>query len=77
MDKCKSIVNAFALGGEVVIEYAIELKRIFGQNTFVLGYSNDVMAYIPNSAILTEGGYEGASSQIVYGLPSTWLPILK
>ncbi len=62
----------FILGGEVVIEYAIELKRIFGQGIFVLGYSNDVMAYIPNSAILREGGYEGASSQIVYGLPGTW-----
>ncbi len=61
-----------ALGGEVVVEYANALKRIFGQDIFVLGYSNDVMAYIPNLAILREGGYEGASSQMVYGLPSTW-----
>ncbi len=62
----------FVLGGEVVVEYAIELKRIFGEEIFVLGYSNDVMAYIPTSAILREGGYEGASSQMVYGLPNTW-----
>lgn len=61
-----------ALGGEVVVEYANELKKIFGQEIFVLGYSNDVMAYIPNVAILREGGYEGASSQMVYGLPNTW-----
>lgn len=61
-----------ALGGEVVIEYAIELKRRLGQDIFVLGYTNDVMAYIPNSVILKEGGYEGASSQMVYGMPSTW-----
>jgi hypothetical protein len=61
-----------ALGGEVVVEYANALKRIFGQDIFVLGYSNDVMAYIPNAAILREGGYEGASSQMVYGLPNTW-----
>lgn len=60
------------LGGEVVVEYAIELKRIFGQNVFVLGYSNDVMSYIPTAKILQEGGYEGASSQMVYGLPNTW-----
>lgn len=60
------------LGGEVVVEYANALKRIFGDETFVLGYSNDVMAYIPNLAILKEGGYEGASSQMVYGLPNTW-----
>lgn len=60
------------LGGEVVVEYAIELKRIFGQNIFVLGYSNDVMSYIPTAKILQEGGYEGATSQMVYGLPNTW-----
>jgi len=60
------------LGGEVVVGYAVELKRIFGQDVFVLGYSNDVMAYIPTAAILREGGYEGASSQMVYGLPSPW-----
>jgi hypothetical protein len=60
------------LGGEVVVGYAIELKRIFGQNIFVLSYSNDVMSYIPTAKILQEGGYEGASSQMVYGLPNTW-----
>ncbi|MEQ9439242.1 MAG: neutral/alkaline non-lysosomal ceramidase N-terminal domain-containing protein [Cyclobacteriaceae bacterium] len=62
----------FSLGGELVVEYAIQLKRIFGPNIFVLGYSNDVMAYIPSARILQEGGYEGASSQMVYGLPGTW-----
>lgn len=61
-----------SLGGELVIAYAIELKRIFGQHIFVMGYSNDVMAYVPSAVILREGGYEGASSQMVYGLPATW-----
>lgn len=65
------------LGGEVVVEYAIELKRIFGQGAFVLGYSNDVMSYIPTAKILLEGGYEGASSQMVYGLPNTWKPDIE
>jgi len=60
------------LGGEVVVEYAIELKRIFGPNIFVFGYSNDVMSYIPTAKILQEGGYEGATSQTVYGMPNTW-----
>jgi hypothetical protein len=60
------------LGGELVVEYAIELKRIFGPEIFVLGYSNDVMAYIPSTTIMREGGYEGASSQSAFGLPSTW-----
>lgn len=62
----------FSLGGELVVDYAIELKRIFGQDIFVVGYSNDVMAYIPSATILREGGYEGESSQRVYGLPTTW-----
>lgn len=60
------------LGGEAVIEYAIQLKQIFGQDIFVLGYSNDVMAYIPTSAIINEGGYEGASSVMTTDLPSIW-----
>ncbi|MEX2594568.1 MAG: neutral/alkaline non-lysosomal ceramidase N-terminal domain-containing protein [Anditalea sp.] len=60
------------LGGELVVEYAIQLKKIFGPDIFVMGYSNDVMAYIPSITILREGGYEGATSQMVYGLPSTW-----
>ena len=65
------------LGGEPVVEYAIELKRIFGQDLFVLGYSNDVMAYIPSAAVLREGGYEGALSQMAVGLPATWAPDIE
>ncbi len=60
------------LGGELVIQYAIELKKIFGQEIFVMGYANDVMAYIPSEIILQEGGYEGESSHMVYGLPAKW-----
>ncbi|OIN60860.1 neutral/alkaline non-lysosomal ceramidase N-terminal domain-containing protein [Arsenicibacter rosenii] len=62
----------FSFGGELVIAYTIACKQRFGQDVFVMGYSNDVMGYIPSATILTEGGYEGASSQMVYGLPSTW-----
>lgn len=62
----------FSFGGELVIEYAIECKKRFGLDIFVMGYSNDVMGYIPSATILKEGGYEGASSQMVYGLPSVW-----
>jgi len=60
------------LGGELVVDYAIEIKRIFGFDTFVMGYTNDVMSYIPSARILREGGYEGESSQMVYGMPSPW-----
>lgn len=64
----------FSFGGELVVEYAIECKKRFGPDLFVMGYSNDVMGYIPSATILKEGGYEGASSQMVYGLPSKWDP---
>jgi len=62
----------FVLGGEVVVDYAIRLKRLFGQDIFVMAYSNDVMAYIPTARVLREGGYEGLTSQIFYGLPAAW-----
>ncbi|MCC5936247.1 MAG: neutral/alkaline non-lysosomal ceramidase N-terminal domain-containing protein [Lunatimonas sp.] len=62
----------FNMGGEVTVAYANELKAAYGQDSFVMAYSNDVMGYIPSEIILDEGGYEGYSSQMVYGLPSTW-----
>lgn len=61
-----------ALGGEVTVEYAIKLKELLGRDLFVLGYSNDVMNYIPSERILEEGGYEGHLSHMVYGLPNKW-----
>jgi len=61
-----------ALGGEVVVEYALELKKMFGPDIFVMAYANDEAAYIPSETVLAEGGYEGESSQKVYGLPAKW-----
>lgn len=62
-----------ALGGELVVDYQIRLKHELGQNrTWVTGYANDVMAYIPSERVLNEGGYEGDSSMIVYQRPSKW-----
>ena len=62
-----------ALGGELVVDYQIRLKRELGNNrTWVTGYANDVMAYIPSERVLEEGGYEGDSSMIYYQKPSKW-----
>ena len=66
-----------SMGGELVIEYAIGLKKLFGRDIFVMGYCNDVMAYIPSVTVLNEGGYEGDTSQQVYGLPSKWTPDIE
>lgn len=61
------------LGGEVVVDYAVRLKRERrGTRTWVAAYANDVMAYIPSKRVLLEGGYEGGGSNVYYGLPSLW-----
>ncbi|MCS6978216.1 MAG: hypothetical protein NZM31_14580, partial [Gemmatales bacterium] len=63
-----------ALGGEVVVDYSLRLKRELGngKSIWVTAYANDVMAYIPSERVLKEGGYEGDTSMIGYGLPSKW-----
>ncbi len=66
-----------ALGGEVVIDYSIRLRRELGNNLWVFGYSTDVMAYIPSERILKEGRYEGDTSMVPYGKPGPWTPGLE
>lgn len=61
-----------ALGGEVVVDYSLRLKRELGPGTWVSGYSHDVMAYIPSKRVWDEGGYEGGGAMIYYGLPTRW-----
>lgn len=57
------------LGGEVMVDYSLRLKSA---DTWVSGYANDVMAYIPSARVLKEGGYEGGGAMVYYGLPSAW-----
>lgn len=64
----------FVLGGELTVGYSVGLKRKYGESVFVLGYSNDLMGYIPTLTVLKEGGYEGGGAQILYGLPGRWTP---
>lgn len=65
-------LTLIALGGEPMVEYALQLKAELGPNTIVLGYSNDVLAYIPNERVLREGGYEGNTAMRLWGHPSPW-----
>lgn len=67
-----SEVTWVAMGGEVVVDYALRLKKEIGPKTWVMGYANDVMAYIPSARVLKEGGYEGGGAMLYYGLPSIW-----
>jgi hypothetical protein len=64
-----------ALGGEVVVDYSLRLKKELGEEkTWVIAYANDVMAYIPSLRVLKEGGYEGGGAMVYYGLPAVWSP---
>lgn len=68
----------FALGGEVVVDYSLRLKAELGRDdTWVAGYANDVMAYIPSRRVLSEGGYEGGGAMVYYGLPTVWAPEIE
>jgi hypothetical protein len=61
-----------ALGGEVVVDYALRAKRDFNaarEPLIVAGYSNDVMCYIPSVRVLKEGGYEAIDSMYYYDQP--------
>jgi len=58
-----------SLGGEVVVDYALRFKAKYGPTTWVNGYANDVMGYIPSHRVWKEGGYE-AGAFAVYDLPA-------
>ena len=61
------------LGGEVVVDYALRLKREFAdQPLWVTAYANDVLGYIASERMRREGGYEYDRSAIYYGLPGPW-----
>lgn len=71
-------ITWIALGGEVVVDYSLRLKRELGDDrTWVAGYANHVMAYIPSERVLREGGYEGGRSMLYYQLPAHWKPGLE
>ena len=58
-----------AMGGEVVVDYSLMFTDKYGPKTWVAGYTNDVMAYIPSHRVWKEGGYESGAFA-VYGLPA-------
>lgn len=59
------------LGGEAVVDYSLRFKREFGKTTtWVSGYTNDMVAYIPSRRVWDEGGYEGGSHLDEYGRPA-------
>ena len=73
-------LTVVALGGEVVVDYSLRLKRELGGSakTWVAAYANDVLGYIPNERVLRERGYEGEEASRLGSLhPSPWAPGLE
>lgn len=63
------------LGGEVVADYALRLKRELGASRlWVNAYANHVPCYIPSTRVLAEGGYEAEHAMDYYGLPTRLAP---
>ncbi len=59
------------LGGEVVAEYALRLRRELGADrVWINAYANSVPCYIPSTRVLAEGGYEAERAMDFYGLPT-------
>jgi hypothetical protein len=61
-----------ALPGEPVAELARDLRRLNNNPdaTFILGYTNGLIGYLPTDDMIEEGGYEPGSSHFVYLQPS-------
>ncbi|MCA9231033.1 MAG: neutral/alkaline non-lysosomal ceramidase N-terminal domain-containing protein [Planctomycetales bacterium] len=58
------------MGAETVVDYALRFKREFGPGTWVCGYADDMISYIPSHRVWVEGGYEGGSNLYEYGRPA-------
>lgn len=63
-------VLMIGMGAETVVDYALKFKKEFGPGTWVLGYTDDMISYIPSRRVWEEGGYEGGSNLFEYGRPA-------
>jgi hypothetical protein len=58
------------MGAETVVDYALKFKQQFGPVTWVCGYADDMISYIPSRRVWEEGGYEGGFNLFEYGRPA-------
>ncbi len=57
-----------ALTGETVVDYSLKFKAAYGWNsTWVCGYNNNLLSYVPSLRVLKEGSYEGVTGIYEYG----------
>jgi hypothetical protein len=55
-------LTLLALGGEVVVDYALSVSREYRGDSVVLGDSNDIMGYIPTQQTMRESAADPAGS---------------
>jgi len=66
------------LAGEVVVDYAVRLKReLDWSRLWINAWVNDMPGYIPSRRVLSEGGYEADFSQVYYEQPGRYDPGLE
>ncbi len=64
-----------ALGGEVVVDYALRLKKDYPDlRLWVAAYCDEVFAYVPSERVLAEGGYEGGGAMRYFGWHGPFQP---
>ena len=65
-----SDILIIGMGAEAVVDYALRFKVKYGPGTWVCGYTDDMIAYIPSRRVWLEGGYEGGPNLYEYGRPA-------
>ncbi|MHB9031255.1 MAG: neutral/alkaline non-lysosomal ceramidase N-terminal domain-containing protein, partial [Candidatus Latescibacterota bacterium] len=66
-------LRLLGIAGELLTDMGLKLKELFPGTTLPLGYSNGRTAYIPDSNVLREGGYEALESVFFTpGMPAPW-----
>ena len=62
-------LSLVALSGDVVVDYALAIKRKYGSGTWVAGCTDSVFGYVPSARVLQEGGYEGGEAMLYFWRP--------
>lgn len=63
-----------AMGGEVLVEYALVLKDCLAGDVWPVAYSNDGFTYVPTERAVYEGGYEGGDAITYTSFPGPMKP---
>lgn len=64
-----------ALSSEPVADYAIRFKGAYGcESTWVSGYNDEFLTYIPSLRVWREGGYEGHTGMLECDMPGAYSP---